>query len=497
MRKALNLRPLLTVSTESKCEGKAMKSIASNLVTTLAVFAVSSGASAAQLTLDQYLEQVQKGNDGYKSSEVMGSAAADKTADTEMVYAPTLFATIQSAVDKKELIPASQRGNQTDHTSLQVGVSKLTSFGTAAKLSYSTSHTRIKGTSPMYVPDPEWTEAAPTLEVSHPLWKNANGKDVSRSIELQQGQAQITQLTEQLKRKFTLTEAEGNYWRLVLARENVRVCRENLDRAKKIVDWNRRRVSNELADAADLIQAQALEEIRQIELTMALDEERVSSHAFNTARGQQSESVKDELVKITPELITKIPIPQRTGDREDLKAILQSERLSLLGAELAVSKYDPSLDLFASGTMNGRQDSYGKAYSESMKGKHNTYAVGLKVSAPLGGESVSRIRAGYAKERESAALAASRKRFENEREWSDLINKLTESKARLMLTQKIEVTQKRKLDAERERQSRGRSTMFQVMQAETDYASSQLNVIRNKAEILGIIARMKTFGGEG
>jgi hypothetical protein len=39
--------------------------------------------------------------------------------------------------------------------------------------------------------------------------------------------------------------------------------------------------------------------------------------------------------------------------------------------------------------------------------------------------------------------------------------------------------------------------MFQVMQAETDYASSQLSVIRNKAEILGVIARMKTFGGEG
>jgi hypothetical protein len=39
--------------------------------------------------------------------------------------------------------------------------------------------------------------------------------------------------------------------------------------------------------------------------------------------------------------------------------------------------------------------------------------------------------------------------------------------------------------------------MFQVMQAETDYASSQLNVIRNKAEMLGIMARIKTFGGEG
>ena len=468
------------------------------IILSLAVMLTATVSQAQSLTLDQYLGQVRAGNDGYKSSIATADGAPNKSADADMVYATTVFANIQTAVDKKEMIPASQRGSETDNTSTQVGLSKMTTFGTAAKFYYNASQTTIHGTSNTFVPQPAWRETSPTIEVTHPLWKNAHGKDIAKSVELQQGQAEITKLSESLKRKATIAESEGYYWRLVLARESVRVAKENLERANRIIAWNQKRVSSELADSADLIQAEALGEVRDIELTMAIDEERAAAHAFNTARGAPGSAVKEDLTKITPELIASIPAPQKANEREDLKATIKAERLSELGADLASDKYDPSLDLFAMGAMNGRDSSsYSKANSESMKAKHTTYAVGLKFSAPLGGDSLSRVRSGYAKDKEAAALAVSRMRYENDREWSDLTSKLGESKSRLALTQNIEATQQRKLGAERSRQSKGRSTMSQVMQSETDYAAAQLNVIRNKAEILGIIARMKTFGGEG
>jgi outer membrane protein TolC len=464
----------------------------------LILMTLASPGWCAPLSLTAYLEQVKQGNDGLKSSYAASEAAPDKAADAAMIYAPTVFATLQSAVDKKQLVPAAQRGSETDYISAQFGVSQLTPWGTAGKLYYNASQTKIHGTSKQYVPEPEWLETAPTFEVTHPLWKNANGRDIQKTVDLEQSKATVTQLGETMKRKVSMAEAEGNYWRLVLARESVRVARENLDRAGKIIEWNRRRVKNELADSADLIQAEALGEIREIELRMAIDEERAATHAFNTSRGNTAGEVKDELVKITPDLIDSLPTPAKSGDREDLQAMIIAEKLSTIGSDLSTNKYEPSLDLFASGTLNGRDlNSYSKANANSIKAKHATYAIGLKLSAPIGGEALSRVRAGFTKDKEAAALAVSRKRFENDREWSDLGKKLEESKSRLSLTQRIEKTQQRKLNAERERQSRGRSTMFQVMQCETDYATAQLNVIRNKAEILGIIARMKTFGGEG
>jgi outer membrane protein TolC len=406
-----------------------------------------------------------------------------------------VFATIQSAIDKKQQVPSAMRGDQTDYTTYQIGVSKLSSFGTAARIYYNTSRTTIKGASPNFIPEPNWYEGGPTLEVTHPLWKNAHGEDLAKSVTIQHKQADLTRLSETLKQKFILVEAEGAYWRLVLAQENVRSTRENLVRAQKLIEWTRRRVSSELADRADLIQAQALGEVREIELKIAMDEERSASHNFNMARGLPDAAVSEELEKITPRMIAEIPVPERKGDREDLKAALVAQDLTQLAADLGSDKHAPSVDIFASGTMNGRKDSYLGAVNESLKAKHNTFAVGLKVNAPIGGDLSSDVKSGYARDIEASALQTNRKRFENDREWADLNNKLTESKARLTLTQKIEETQKIKLSAERDRQSKGRSTMFQVMQAETDLAAAQLNVVRNKAEILGIIARMKTFGG--
>ncbi len=455
-------------------------------------------AFAAALTLDGFLDQVKAGNDAYKAGKLIEDAAEDKAVDAEMAYAPNLFANAQSIVDKKDVQPAAQRGNETDHMIGQIGVSKMSSFGTAFKLSYGTSHTKISGASPQFVPEPEWREAAPTLEITHPLWKNALGRDVAKSVEVQKGQAEITKLNETLKRKITLAEAEGSYWRLVLARESLRVSKDNLERVKKIVEWTKRRVGKELADDADLIQAEALQELRQIEMTMAIDEERSAAFAFNTIRGNPQPHVSEELTKLTPELLSNLQVPKRSSDREDVKAAEKASQLGGLIADLSNAKYQPSIDIFASGTLNGRDtDSSSKANSTALKAKHPTYALGLKVSAVLGGESFSRMRAGVSREREASTRTAARRRYENDREWVDLNLKLQESRSRLGLTQKIESTQLKKLNAERNRQSRGRSTMFQVMQAETDYASAQLNVIRNKAEILGILARIKTFGGEG
>lgn len=455
-------------------------------------------AYAAPLTLDQFLEQVRTGNDLYKASRLVEDAAPDKAVDAEMVYAPNIFANVQKAVDKKEVQPVSQRGSETDYASAQLGVSKLTSVGTALRLYYGASQTKIIGTSPQFVPEPEWREASPTLEITQPLWKNALGRDVAKSAELLKGQAEITRLTESLKKKVTLSEAEGTYWRLVLARESLRVAKENLERVKKIVNWTKLRVGKELADNADLIQAEALGELREIELTMSIDEERAAAFSFNTIRGSNGPHVAEDLMKLTPEVLKNLPIPKRTTDREDVAAAEKSAKLGEIAADLANSKYQPAIDIFASGTLNGRDlESNSKATTNAFKGKHATYAIGLKMSAVLGGESFSRLRAGVARERQAATLTAARRRYENDREWVDLNLKLQESRARLGLTQKIETTQLKKLNAERNRQSRGRSTMFQVMQAETDYASSQLNVIRNKAEILGIMARIKTFGGEG
>jgi outer membrane protein TolC len=333
--------------------------------------------------------------------------------------------------------------------------------------------------------------------VTHPLLKNSGGRDLTKSIELQTKQSQLTKYSETLKRKMTLAESEGVYWRLVLVRESIRTARENSERAKRLVDWNKKRVQTELADDADLVQAQSLWDLRNLELTIALDEERSVSHMFNTLRGVDKTQVSEELDKITPKLIEAAPIPQKLQEREDLTLARMSQELTQLGLDLASHKYDPSLDVFASYSLTGRDEaSISKMAIETVGNQHPVWAVGFKFSTPIGAQSKELIGA-WSKEKQATDLVFARKSYELNREWQDLVQRLDESRNRLKLVQKVEDTQNKKLELERDRQRRGRSTMFQVIQFETDLAQAQLNVIRNKSEILSILSRMKTFGGEG
>ena len=104
-------------------------------------------------------------------------------------------------------------------------------------------------------------------------------------------------------------------------------------------------------------------------------------------------------------------------------------------------------------------------------------------------------RSGLNKDREAADLSYQRKVMDQEKEWVDLAKKFDEAKRRYKLILAIEHIQKEKSEYERDRLNRGRTTSIQVLTFEQDFRTSQLNRIQSQAEILNLVAQMKTFGG--
>jgi len=125
-----------------------------------------------------------------------GEASAEKPADAAMAYQPSVFATIQASFDKKELFSRLAAWFRTDYTLYQAGVSKLTEWELLQSFTTLATKTNIKDTNPMYVPEPSWYEAAPTLELSQPLLRTSLGSDLKNSVELQRVQGQLSALTE-------------------------------------------------------------------------------------------------------------------------------------------------------------------------------------------------------------------------------------------------------------------------------------------------------------
>ncbi len=446
------------------------------------------------LSLPEYLKQVDQSHKGLQAAKFSIEASDLKAEEGEMSFATSVFGQAQYLSDEKQYSAPAQRGEKTEVTNASLGVSRLFEYGVATKLYYSATATNLYGVSPLYVPERSYTDAGPTLEVSIPLLKNRFAEDAKNAVELQKASAGLTKYSESLKRKGILYEAEATYWRLSLARESIRTMKENLNRAQKIAGITSNKVRNGLADDADYLQVKALVEVRKLELETSMQDEQAAVSAFNTLRGINDNRVDDNIDTISQDTLSSISAPAKSGDKEEVSLLKQNLEILKISKKLAEKKYGSSLDLFASSTLNGHDIKSEKAVNKSFQTTHPTYVVGIKFSTPLGGESASKYIEGVSKEEAATQMNLERKSFEVDREWTDLDRKLVEAKQKLKLAEDIRKVQLEKLETERKRQQTGRSVMFQVLSFETDYANAQLNVLRMKAEILSIIARMKMFG---
>lgn len=452
-------------------------------------------AGSDNLTLDSYLNQVRGGNKAAQAAAGLSEAGGLKAAERSVILSPSLFVNYAVSRDEKPTSNPTMMGSSTDVDSMSYGISQLTPFGLAGKIGMTTNHVVIEGASSQFLPLADYYETRPQLEISQSLWKNGFGRETRAQLDIVEGQALLAKHSERLKEKFLMAEAEGTYWRLALAREALSAQRDSYNRAVKMREWSSGRVKLSLADRADFLQSDAAVKGRELELQIATDEEQAAARQFNSLRGIASEKVSESLNKLTVDAIEKIPDPNRAGPREDVLVARQAEVLSKAAAKLSREKYTPQVDLFATYAGNGRDATAGQSSKDALAIKNPTRVYGVKLNIPLGVPAVMDQQRGADMEARASELTRERKEFDEEREWEGLKDSLGDSRRRLDLATNMEVVQKEKYEYEKARQAKGRSTLFQVLMFEQDYAQAQLNRIRMKADYMRIVAQMKTFGG--
>ncbi|MBI3557770.1 MAG: TolC family protein [Deltaproteobacteria bacterium] len=459
----------------------------------LIVFFLVIPAAHAELSLSAYLEQVRTGNKAVRGAEASSRGAGELVEMGHLLLVPTLVGEAQFVDDKKPTTNPLFLGTETSFRSYSLGVSQLTTFGLEAKLSYTLTNTVLTGVSPAFVPETSFFEAKPMLELSQSLWKNAFGASTRAGQRALEAQQLATQATESYRVRLALADAEMTYTRLALARETVTVNRESLERAVRIRDWNKRRADIHLADDVDFLQSQAALEIRRLELQGALDEELSAARAFNLAREVDSETV-EALVPLNAESVTGVQAPTRAAMRDDVKAAAETDRLTEAKAEVDLQTLTPDIQIYGKMAYNGHKPAEGGAISDSFTTNFPTWVAGIKFSAPLGVPTIMKSRRGEYDVKLGSALVLEHKLLEQEHGWKDLTRKFTESKHRFELSRAIELAQKIKLDHERSRLTKGRTTVFQVLSFEQDYAAAQLGRIRAEGDVLRVVAQMKTYG---
>lgn len=445
-------------------------------------------ASAQQLTLDQFLTAIQGANPGFKAAQMAVESSKGLQVESELAYSPILYSTIQYSEDGKPSFLPSFSYDKIVNQSYNLGVSKKFTFGLQSNFYYLLSQTTYDGAFPTYA------EGRPTLELTQSLWRNGWGKETQAQVAVARASAEAGEYEQSFVRKGVLVQAESAYWRLALARQSFDLAKENLARAEKILQWTKRRVNLSLADKADLLMTTTGWQKRTLDLKIAQNEMRAASSAFNEIRGVIGDSVPEALETISPALIEKIKAPEKMQDREDLLAAQKRLELAKAQSELGVERNKPTLDLFGTYAFNSREDIKSEAVSESLQGKQPTKIIGLKFSTPLSFETMAEAKKSYQSQVKAAELSYQKIKLAQDQDWNQLVLRLNEAKDRYQTAEELEKIQKEKLDYERDRQERGRTTLFQVLNFETDYLDAQKLRLVMLNELLQITSQMKLYG---
>jgi outer membrane protein TolC len=456
----------------------------------------SSFCLAATLTLEEYLLQLETKNESFKSANLASQSAGLREGESGLAQAWSLNAGVEQRNDFRLPIGVAF---QTRTTNYLVGVSKLTSFGLMGKLNFTVtpiSFENVPAAFSSFLPFTSYFDTAATIELTQSLWKNGFGRATRAQESAEQAITKASKHRSSYITRQIRAQAETAYWIASSYQEIVRIQRENKERAQKLVEWSKGRVQLDLADKADLLQAESVFRVREMELAQSLGDSKTASRNFNSLRGIDSEEISEKLQRVFIEKAEEVAPPERAEYRDDVRASMEEANAAYWNARLGSERNKPTFEVYVSHTLSGRDAALSNALNAIKQANYTLSVFGVRFITPLEFGTLSDNNEAYVRDSQAAELTRSRKTFEQESDWKDLTRRMGESKEKLELARQLEKAQEEKFRYEQLRLKNARSTLFQVLQFEQDYASAQLNRIQKETELRSVLTQMKLFGSK-
>jgi outer membrane protein TolC len=230
--------------------------------------------------------------------------------------------------------------------------------------------------------------------------------------------------------------------------------------------------------------------VAELDLQMAVERERSARFQFNRFRSTESDEVPEQLEELEASLTQlKVEIPPAFPARLDLKAAEAASKQQQAAYDEASQNIFPDITAYASWRGNGLDPNFSPANEMAFQNNKPTYNLGAQFTLPLDVFTASRVSEGYKKNYESAVLAYQNKQIEVSQEWKDLSGHLADVDKRLAMAAQIEEIQKNKANQEKTRLELGRTTQFQLLSFENDYALARLSRLSLVLEKLSSLAQ--------
>ena len=445
-------------------------------------------AAAELLPLPDYLRQVATRHDGAAAARRSEEGARSLLREGEVPLALSFFAEGERSLDAAPKNFPAAEGERAERGAVRAGLQKVTSVGATAKLYYAFSRTDLNGADPAFVRPPSFYQASPVAEVSVDLWRNLFGRETRAAVASARERALTRVHAERFGLRRILSEAESSYWALAAGRRRRDIALESLARAQRLRDWVDGRAKRSLADRSELLEAESVVRLRDLEARAAEDELNAARRLFDFLRGGSS-SGPEELSALDD----SGEIPVRAASPDDVSAA-EHESLAVVNESvLGAERTRPKVEAYAAGSLNGRRGAAYDGVLDSLGPDGPRYALGARVSVPLSLGLLRDVREGHGNLSEAARARGRRAEFEGQAAWRDLSARLVDARARVGLARAIEEAQRERAETERRRHAEGRTTTFFVLQAEQDLAGARQARVEAELQVRLALARLRPY----
>lgn len=458
--------------------------------------------AGSPMGLQEFMQKVSERNGNFKSISASRDAAVARRLKGDLELSPVFTASGAFQDDKKPQYLGSTALTGTKAQDLSVGLAKKFSTGTQAQISAGvteteTSYQATTGTGAVVNGSMKKAYGALGVSLSQSLWKDFFGNATG----LRRDRESMIEKTEtrglDLQSHQVLIEAEGIFWDHVYLKEELRQRQESLNRARRIENWMKGRVSNGIGDRADLLTAQGLSASRELQLLVTADEVKASEKKVRDALELAANEALPELSGNLQGVRSPMQMVESNGSGEIVRldaylSVLEAQTKTLVAREVAEG-VKPDLILAGSYKTNSVEDAMSGALSKVTDASLPTAAISLKLTYLLDSDVKDAARRSASLDAMAAREKQGRKLLESKTSWSEIQRRHQELSNKIVAAEKLSQIQVQKADAERERLSRGRTITSTAIQAEQDAAEAQLTLAKLRAEQRKLEAQGRLF----
>ncbi len=447
---------------------------------------------AEALSLDEFLSAVALKHHLILANEKSKEAAAFKRIGGDSNLSPLLSLSAGYLDDQKMsmMMPGFFMIHNTSWV-YSAGLAKNFETGTQAALNMNLSQSSLTLDN-MATGVPQYTSfgsatVAFGLSVSQSLWKDFFGHGTRLRQDRERKTEELTKENFNLQTKQILIEAELAFWDLLYLQEEQKLRQDSLARAKKIETWVKNRFSNGIGDKSDVLNAEGLAAVRELQLIQNQDDIVANRRKVMDMMELQN---PNETPKMDGELsqarhLEALATGSEKGRRVRLDSYLTvlESKTKAIGSEEAAEAMKPDLVLSGGYSTNSFDLNNGisGAYSNIYQANTPTMSVGLKFTWLLDSDLKNANREAARRDSLASVMKMERQLLESDSAWQELSRRHHELTREVAAAHIVADVQNRKAAAERQKLEKGRTITLQVITAEQDAAESELTLARLQA----------------